>query len=126
MDVPCVIILVGEKQVKEYLINHSIVFIPQHTFEGCKNVRELMFDFYLPDFNACVEYDGQQHFEPVDFGRYGEEWAIKQFHDTQVRDGIKNSYCQNHHILLCRIKYTQNVKTTLDMFFKTLTTQQND
>lgn len=118
---------IGEKKVKEYLKKHGVNFVQQHTFNDCKNIKELPFDFYLPDYNACIEYDGLQHFEPVDFGGRGEEYAIKQFEDLQVRDGIKNSYCQNNHIFLCRIKYTQNVKTTLDLFFKNLNnTQQND
>lgn len=117
----------GEKQVKKYLKQHNIKFVPQYVFDDCKNIRELRFDFYLPDYNTCIEYDGIQHFEPVDFGRKGEEYAIKRFEDLQIRDRIKNDYCQNNHIRLCRIKYTQNVKTTLDTFLKTLNkTQQNN
>lgn len=117
---------IGEKQVKKYLTKHKVNFVQQYTFDDCKNVRELPFDFYLPDYNACIEYDGLQHFEPVDFSGSGDECAIKQFESLQIRDGIKTSYCHKHHMPLCRIKYTQNVKTTLDMFFKILKTQQND
>lgn len=118
---------IGEKQVKKYLMYHKIEFIPQYVFDDCKHIRELHFDFYLPDYHACIEYDGVQHFEPVDFGGYGKEYAMKQFQDLQIRDEIKNIYCKNNNIYLCRIKYTQKIKTALDSFFKTLSnTQQND
>ena len=118
----------GEKQVKEYLIENNINFIPQYTFDGCKNIRELLFDFYLPDFNACIEYDGQQHFEPVDFAGKGQDWAKQKFESTKLCDKIKNTYCQNNNISLCRIKYTQNVVMTIGLFFKKIKkkTQQND
>ncbi len=118
---------IGEKQVKKYLTKHKINFIQQHTFDDCKHIKELPFDFYLPDYNVCIEYDGIQHFEPVDFGGKGQEWACQQFENLKLRDGIKNTYCTTNNVLLCRIKYTQNVKTTLDLFFKNLKkTQQND
>lgn len=118
---------VGEKQIKKYLTRHNINFIQQHTFDDCKNIRALPFDFYLPDYNVCIEYDGMQHFEPVDFGGNGQEWARKQLESLKMRDGIKNDYCVSNNILLCRIKYTQKVQTTLDLFFNNLNnTQQND
>ena len=61
----------------------------------------LKFDFYLPDYNCCIEYDGKQHFEPIDyFG--GKNGFIK----TQERDDIKNQYCKNNDIKLIRIPYT--------------------
>ena len=63
---------VGEKKVAEYLTEHSIPFEVQKRFDTCKNKRSLPFDFYLPNHNLCVEYQGVQHFKPVkDFG--GEE-----------------------------------------------------
>ena len=84
--------------------------------DKCK--KELPFDFYLPDYNVCIEYDGIQHFEPVDFGGKGQEWACQQFESLKLRDDIKNAYCAANNIPLCRIKYTQNIKTTLDVFLK--------
>ena len=111
---------IGERQVKDYLISHAIKFLPQHCFDDCRNIRQLQFDFYLPELNVCIEYDGQQHFEPVDFAGKGEEWARQVFENTKLRDGIKNEYCKTHNIDLCRIKYTQNVKSALDVFFQAL------
>lgn len=103
---------IGEKQVKNYLIEHHIKFIPQHSFNDCRHIKLLYFDFYLPDFNVCIEYDGKQHFEPIDF--FG---GIEGFKETQKRDEIKNLYCRNNSITMLRIKYDQNIKNILDDFF---------
>ena len=90
----------GETYISQYLQSHNIDFIPQYRFEDCKNIKPLPFDFYLPKHNICIEYDGKQHFEPIDiFG--GED----EFIATQCRDNIKNQYCQQKHITLIRIPY---------------------
>ena len=70
------------------------------------------FDFYLPDYNACIEYDGQQHFEPIDF--FGGE---EKFKKTIQRDEIKTNYCLVNNIRLLRIRYDENVIEALEMFF---------
>jgi polyhydroxyalkanoate synthesis regulator phasin len=56
----------GEGKVKKFLKENNIKFKPQKTFDGCVNPIsniKLKFDFYLNDFNMCIEYDGEQHFE---------------------------------------------------------------
>lgn len=111
---------IGEKNVIDYLVEHNITFLPQYSFSDCIYKGTLYFDFYLPEFNSCIEYDGIQHFEPVDFAGKGTEWANENFKYTVLRDDIKNKYCQSHCIPLCRIKYTQNVEKVLDDFFNTL------
>lgn len=111
---------IGEKSVINYLSKHNIDFLPQHSFDDCVYKNQLHFDFYLPDLNVCIEYDGIQHFEPVDFAGKGEEWAKEHFHYTILRDEVKNNYCKNNNIPLCRIKYTQDVEKTLNDFFNTL------
>lgn len=114
---------VGEKRVANYLTENNISFVQQYSFLDCKHNRLLHFDFYLPDFNACIEYDGIQHFEPIDFAGKGKEWADEQFKYTILRDKIKNTYCEENQIPLCRIKYTQNVIIVLSNFFNTLLTK---
>ena len=80
-----------------------IKFIPQYTFNDCKYVYVLRFDFALfkdNEFIGLIEYDGRQHFEPIDvFG--GQEGFAK----TKKRDEIKNIYCKTHNIPLLRIPY---------------------
>ena len=98
----------GEKKIRNYLINNQIKFIPQYKFNDCKNNSQLPFDFYLPDYNTCVEYNGIQHYKPVkQFG--GEERFIIQ----QKCDKIKIDYCNINKINLIIIKYNENIEELL-------------
>lgn len=106
----------GENIISKYLNEKNIKFIPQYKFNNCKDTLQLPFDFYLPDYNACIEYDGIQHFEPVDFAGKGEEWANKMFETTKKHDKIKNNYCTKYNIKLLRIKYTEDVNSKLNIF----------
>ena len=102
----------GELRIETYFKSYKINFIPQYTFSECKNKRVLPFDFYLTDYNTCIEYDGIQHFEPRDY--FGGQSAFEEIikHDT-----IKTNYCLSNNIQLLRIRYDQNVEEVLDVFF---------
>jgi very-short-patch-repair endonuclease len=64
----------------------------------------LRFDFYLPKYNTCIEFDGKQHFEPVKiFG------GNENFKEIIKKDSIKNMYCDTNGIKLIRIKYDQSM-----------------
>lgn len=79
------------------LDKYKINYIYQCKFEDCKDIKCLPFDFYLTDYDSCIEFDGQQHFDPI----FGEE-AFKR---TQKHDNYKNEYCKNNNIDLLRIPY---------------------
>ena len=102
----------GEKEIYNYLFKNNIEFEYQYVFDDCRNVLCLPFDFYLPMHNLCIEYDGEQHFHPVDyFG--GEDGFKKRKHN----DEIKTSFCITNNIELLRIAYYQDTITVLDDFF---------
>lgn len=88
----------GERKIKEILESLKVVFYQEYTFEDCKNINLLPFDFYLPDYNCCIEYDGEQHFEENIFSH-------EDFTDRKKRDSVKNQYCEEHNIKLIRIPY---------------------
>lgn len=104
----------GEKIIREYLENNSINFKQEHKFEDCKNKRSLPFDFYIPQYNLCIEFDGIQHFKANNY--FGE----KEFELTQKRDNIKNSYCKKNNINLLRIPYWEidSIEDILDEEFE--------
>ena len=52
----------GESIIHHFLLKHNIAVQFQKRFEGCKNVIPLPFDFYLPDYNMCIEFNGRQHY----------------------------------------------------------------
>jgi hypothetical protein len=98
----------GEKVIEKYLTENKIKFIPQHKYPECKFKKELPFDFYLPDYNICVEYNGMQHYEPVKY--WGGEKGFKQ---QIIRDKIKMEYCNDNNIPLLIIKYDENIIDSL-------------
>jgi len=94
----------GERDICLILDRQNIKYIRQYVFQNCFYKRKLKYDFYLPDYNTCIEYDGIQHHKPIDiFG--GEE----EFNMTKKRDKIKNIFCCENKINLFRINYSDNL-----------------
>lgn len=59
-------------------------------------------DFYLPEYNAIIEYNGRQHYEPVCF-HYDDtmERATARFLNYQLpRDAFVRNFCAEHNIRL--------------------------
>lgn len=88
---------VGECKIRNFLELNEIKFIQEKKFEDCKDILPLPFDFYLQEYNLCIEFDGQHHYESV----FGEEEHLK----TVEHDTIKNQYCKDNNIDLLRIPY---------------------
>lgn len=109
----------GETNIIKYLEDHGQEFEYEKMFSDCRNVSNnypLRFDFFLPDKKLIIEYDGQQHFTPVNFGGRGKEKSKKSFERQQDNDKIKNTYCKNHNISLLRIPFTSkdNIPNIID------------
>lgn len=99
----------GEKNIMNLLKSYNINYIYQKTFDNCKGYKnKLPFDFYLPDLNTCIEFDGIQHYESVEY--FGGEETLKKTLET---DKLKNEYCLNNNIRLIRIKYNENIEDKL-------------
>lgn len=100
----CALQSAGERCIASILEELNTSFVEQYSFSDCKHKYVLRFDFAI--FNNdkllyLIEYDGKQHFEPI-------EWfgGIKGFEETKTRDDLKNTYCQEHNIPLLRFPYT--------------------
>lgn len=97
----------GEKGIINFMIKENIEFDYQKKFDGCVNPKtgkHLVFDFYLTDFNICIEYDGEQHFKPM---RFSKKNNIQHLEEIKKRDEIKNLFCKKNNIKLVRIKYIE-------------------
>lgn len=93
----------GEKKISEFLESKAVDFIPQYKFKDCRYKRPLAFDFYLPNKNILIEYDGELHYE---IHRYIQKKdAIRKLEEQKLRDFIKNEYCVKNDIKLIRIPY---------------------
>lgn len=91
----------GEEKISHLLSEMSISFETQKTFSDLKNKKPLRFDFFLPQENVVIEYNGKQHYEKIDY--FGGE---KGFLDTQLRDNIKKMYCYSNKKGYIEIPYT--------------------
>lgn len=107
----------GERQIRQWLELHNIEYTYQKTFIDCRDIKVLPFDFYIPKYHLCIEYDGEQHFEPINFSGEGEAWALQNLEKTQRHDKIKNQYCSDNNIHLLRIPYYKNITEELENFF---------
>ena len=81
------------------------MFLFNISFKKCKNVRMLPYDFFISSLNICIEYDGRQHFESIDY--YG---GVEAFERLKKNDAIKNKYCNDNDIRLVRISYKMKNK----------------
>lgn len=106
----------GEREISLWLTHHDIDFIPQYRFDDCVDKKQLPFDFYLSQYNLCIEFDGVQHFRPVNFGGISDEEAYNNFLVVQRHDDIKNKYCEDNNIKLLRIPYFKNIEEELNNF----------
>lgn len=102
----------GERSIEEYLLENNIQYEKQKTFDDCRHKMLLRYDFYLPQFNTLIEFDGQQHytFTPRFHG------DTDGFNLMQKRDMIKTKYAHQHDISLIRIKWNEekNIPTILE------------
>lgn len=86
-----------ESDIAALLENSGILFEREYRFDGLvgEGGKPLRYDFYLPEYNCCIEFNGGQHYKPVKyFG--GETKFLKQ----QANDKIKTEYCNNNGIPL--------------------------
>lgn len=92
--------------IKQFLDTNNIENQSEYTvFIGNKYYR---FDFYLPQYNLFIEYDGKQHYEPVQYYGNNIEDAKNALRKTQEHDKIKDKYCKDNNINLLRIPYWEN------------------
>jgi hypothetical protein len=107
----------GEKYIKQclsdlgFLLDEDYVYdrsyVPLSNFAG----KQLRFDFRFLEYDIAIEYDGRQHFEPVNFGGITNEQVEERFKEIQNNDKLKNDFCKENNFQLIRIPYTRFAET---------------
>jgi len=93
----------GEILIARYLDKNDIKYYREWKLpnEYLLNPRNYMLvDFYLPDHNTFIEFNGVQHFKPI--GWFGGNDVFKM---QQERDYGLRLYCKEHGIRLIEISY---------------------
>jgi hypothetical protein len=93
---PKCLITKGESKIEDWLISNNIKYVREYRIAGTR----YRYDFYLPDLNILIEYDGELHYIPVTF--FG---GHKTLNRIKINDKEKNTLAELHNIHLIRIPY---------------------
>ena len=91
----------GENKISEYLRYKNVKYITQKTFNSLVGINNglLSYDFYLPDYNLLIEYQGEFHDGNTRFKK------DTYYNRQQEHDKRKREYAKNHNIKLLEIWY---------------------
>lgn len=87
--------------VEEYFARNNILFSKEKTFNDCRNIKPLPFDYYLPDYGCCIEVDGEFHYDNNSVYLNNRS----SYEEVHKRDLIKDEYCKTNNIKLIRLPY---------------------
>ena len=89
----------GERKIYDYLINHGILFERQKMFPELLGIRggQLSYDFYVPDYNLLIEYQGNFHDGTANYDK------SFYFETQQEHDKRKREYARDNKIELLEI-----------------------
>jgi hypothetical protein len=99
---------IGEKWINETMLYKYIVMLfPDYEVQREASPEWLegqRFDIYIPALALAIEYQGEQHFKPVNL--FGGE---KGFEKTKARDKIKLEKCRKNGVSLVYFSYKDNL-----------------
>ncbi|MDA7538806.1 hypothetical protein N8544_00695 [Akkermansiaceae bacterium] len=100
------ILSVKKKWVSQEKLFHLILevypdAIAEYSPDWLENQR---IDVFIPQLNIAFEYQGQQHYEPIDF--FGGEEAYKKTVDRDLR---KQHLCEENDVKLIYWKYSEEI-----------------
>lgn len=72
------------------------------------NGKKFQLDCFCPELKLAIEYDGQQHFIPIE--AWGGEEALE---NIRHRDALKDARCKDLGIRLVRVAYTEDIETAI-------------
>ena len=105
---------IGENIIEQILKKNNINYIREYTRDEWRFLDTNYlgkFDFYLPDYNRLIEFDGIYHYEDVK----NREWNLIKY---QEHDKIKNNWAIENKIDLIRIPYWKRDNITLNMLLQ--------
>lgn len=85
-----------ERRISLVLKKSKVKFVTECSFKGFGYENySYRFDFYLPDYNVIIEYDGKHHLKEK----------------IKLNDNIKNKFCKDNGIKIYRF----NIKHYVDL-----------
>ena len=101
----------GEEKIEQILNMYDIEYAREYKFKDCKLKKCLPFDFYLPKYNICIEYDGEQHYKIA----RNFNMDLLDLMNIRYRDNYKTLFCKENNVKLIRISYLnfKNIETII-------------
>ena len=96
------------RKIDSLLKSWNILFKRQHSFQKCRDKNALPFDFYIPEYNTTIEYQGEQHYKIIQRGSMTREDAISNLEIIQKHDEIKRKFCIENNLNHIEIPYWEN------------------
>lgn len=93
----------GETIITKILNNLDIYFEYQKTFDELRDAQPLSYDFYIPEQSILIEYQGIQHYQPIDYFGGNATFKYQQKHDK-----MKADYAKDNGYNLIAVPYTEN------------------
>lgn len=97
-----------EEFIAHLLSINDVEFNKQKSFPGLRYINPLRCDFYLPYTNTVLEYNGEQHYKPIEY--YG---GVEGYHTIIKRDQAKREYCRENNINFLVIRFDDNIEEFL-------------
>ena len=101
----------GELIIIKILDKLGINYDYQKTFDDLKDDRLLSYDFYIPSQSILIEYQGKQHYQPIDY--FGGD---DKFKNQQKHDKMKLDYAKNNGYNLIAIPYTEDTLSKIKKY----------
>ena len=108
------------KSGKNEMFIFSILKDHKIEFEWQKFIKDIVpvdngfhVDFYFPQYNTIIEYNGRQHYEPVCFGGIDMNRAQFNLVKQQERDRYVQQFCDQQHIILIWIDGRKYINSKL-------------
>lgn len=90
---------IGSKAIKKWLEDNNITYETEKNFEWIGKKR---YDFFLPDYKLLIEFNGIQHYQPIEFFLQN-----RTFEEQQLSDEIKKKEAIKHNFNFLVIKYDE-------------------
>ena len=100
-------------RITRFLEERSIEFEVEYPVYNKKTNRYLRFDFFLPQAPCFIEFQGEQHYRPVNFGGMSDQKAESVHQEIVKRDLIKKRMAKELSIDLFEISFEDSVEERL-------------
>ena len=109
----------GERKISKWLSDNGFTFEREKTYLDDYGPKgwPLPYDFYIPEKNILIEYQGEQHFKLIRYGGIDIEIAKNNLKKQRHYDWLKRKYAKDKKIPIVYLNYWEDISKKLDLLF---------